>query len=250
MYNNPPRTGQPMTGQQMPPSVALYPTGIRSLDAILGGGLAQGCNVLVHGDPLCGKKPLLMQFLYEGLLMNVPGAFVLTDYGYEDWKRMMGTSGWALGNFEQSGLLEIVDCYSKQYDPNLQDAGFMHYADSPSALSSISLKLGSAQEKLASFSPMHRIAFHSISTIMEDAGEQTAFSFMQFITGKARHQGATAMYAIEKGMHERKDVAMIEHLMDAVIEFEENRVCVRGPMSASKGWHGFEVTPQGIIIGR
>lgn len=241
---------QPQINQPPPVGEPLYPTGLPSLDAILGGGLPHACNILVHGDPMCGKKPLMMQFMHEGLRMNVPGIFVLTDYGYEDWKRMMGSSGWALEYFEKGGLLEVVDCYSRQYDPNLQESPFLHFADSPSALSSVSLKLGHVQERLAAYSPMHRLAFHSLSTILEESGAQTAFNFVQFLTGKARHHGAMALYAIEKGMHEQKDITMIEHLMDGVIDFEENRVCVRGLMNASKGWHGFEVTQQGIIIGR
>lgn len=228
----------------------LYPTGMPSLDAILGGGLPHTCNVLLYGEPMCGKKPLLMQFIYEGLRMNVPGIFVLTDYGYEDWKRMMYASGWLLEYFERSNMLEVIDCYSKQYDPNLQDTGFLSYVDSPSALSQISLCISRSQERLAQYSPMHRLAFHSLSTIVEDAGTQVSSEFVQAIAGKCRHHGAAALYALEKGMHEQKDASSIGRLMDGSIEFDENRIFVRGLLSASRGWHNFEVTQQGIIIGR
>jgi len=239
---------QPMGAQAQ--GEMLYPIGIPSLDAILGGGLPQTCNLLLYGEPMCGKKPLLMQFVYEGLRMNIPGIFVLTDYGYEDWKRMMYASGWLLEYFERSNLIEVIDCYSKQYDPNLQDAGFLSYADSPSALSQISLCISRSQERLAAYSPMHRLAFHSLSTIMEDTGAQIASDFVQAIAGKCRHHGATAMFALEKGMHDQKDFSTIEHLMDGTMEFDENRIFVKGLLSASRGWHNFEVTPQGIIIGR
>ncbi|MCX6769694.1 MAG: circadian clock protein KaiC, partial [Candidatus Micrarchaeota archaeon] len=49
------------------PSDLVFPTGIASLDDILGGGVPTSGNILIYGDPLCGKKPLLMQFIYEGL---------------------------------------------------------------------------------------------------------------------------------------------------------------------------------------
>ena len=74
----------------------LLPTGIKSLDEILGGGLPMAGNVLLDGDPLCGKKPLMMQFVWEGLRMNIPGIFVLTDYGFAEWKTMMESSGWKI----------------------------------------------------------------------------------------------------------------------------------------------------------
>ncbi|VVB58234.1 Circadian clock protein kinase KaiC [Candidatus Anstonella stagnisolia] len=244
--------GQPMRQPQMPQAQGemLYPIGIPSLDAILGGGLPQTCNLLLYGEPMCGKKPLLMQFVYEGLRMNIPGIFVLTDYGYEDWKRMMYASGWLLEYFERSNLIEVIDCYSKQYDPHLQDAGFLSYVDSPSALSQISLCITRSQERLAAYSPMHRLAFHSLSTIIEDAGTQIASDFVQTIAGKCRHHGAMAMFALEKGMHDQKDVSAMEHLMDGAMEFDENRISIRGLLAASRGWHNFEVTQQGIIIGR
>ena len=68
------------------PSDLLMPTGIKTLDKVLGGGLPVAGNVLLLGDPLCGKKPMMMQFLYEGLKMNIPGIFVLTDFGFRNGK--------------------------------------------------------------------------------------------------------------------------------------------------------------------
>ena len=76
----------------------------------MGGGLPTQGNVLLFGDPLCGKKPLLMQFIYEGLKMNIPGIFVLTDFGFPEWKAMMGSSGWDTAKFEENGMLQVIDC--------------------------------------------------------------------------------------------------------------------------------------------
>ncbi|MEM4348221.1 MAG: RAD55 family ATPase [Candidatus Anstonellaceae archaeon] len=229
------------------PADLLLPTGIKNLDDILGGGLPLQSNVMLYGDPLCGKKPLLMQFIYEGLKMNIPGIFVLVDYGFEEWKGMMESSGWELNQYEQNGLLQVIDCYSKQFDSSLEDEGIVSYVVG-NDLSSISMNLSALQDQIAQIAENHRLGFHSISSLLETNSPEAVFRFMQFITGKARRSGCTAMYVVEKGMHDEKHVRMLEHLMDGVIEFSEDKLRVRGLMGASSSYHHYEIGPNGLII--
>jgi KaiC/GvpD/RAD55 family RecA-like ATPase len=214
----------------------------------LGGGLPPAGNLLLYGDPLCGKKPLMMQFVYQGLRMNIPGIFVLTDFGFEDWRGMMAQSGWDITEFEESGLLQVVDCYSKQYNPKLVDSGIVTYVDGSSDLSAISMQLSGLQEQIAQISTNHRLGFHTVSSLLETNQPESVFRFMQFITGKFRRMGANAVYVVEKGMHDEKHVRMIEHLMDGVVEFNEDKIRVRGLMGASPYWHSYEIGADGIKI--
>lgn len=226
----------------------LCPTGIRSLDRLLGGGMPSAGNILVYGDPLCGKKPLMMQFVYEGLKMDVPGIFVLTDYGFSDWKAMMAQSGWDISEYEKNGLLQVIDCYSKQFSPNLEDSGIVTYVDGLSNLSSISLPLSNLQEQILAVTNNHRLGFHSLSSLLETNSPESVFQFIQFLAGKFRRVGATALYALEKGMHDERHIKMIEHLMDGVIEFNEDKLRVKGLMGASPEWHYYEIKSDGIQI--
>jgi len=222
--------------------------GIPGLDEILGGGLPQQSNVLLYGEPLCGKKPLAMQFVYEGLKKDIPGIFVLTDYGWEDWKGKMALSGWDLAPFEETGMVQVIDCYSKQFDPSLEDAGVVSYAENPAALSSISLHIARVQDQLVDTFDNHRLVFHSISTILKETDSATFFRFMQFAVGKYRREGATAMYVVERGMHDERDVKMMEHLVDGVIEFETDKIRARGLPGSSNTWHHYEISDKGIVI--
>lgn len=226
----------------------VFPTGIASLDAVLGGGLMASGNVLLYGDPLCGKKPLLMQFVYEGLKMNIPGIFVLTDFGFAEWRTMMGSSGWGISQYEKNGMLQVIDCYSRQFDPSLADEGIVTYVERPGDLSEISMKLSFLQGQIAEVAENHRLGFHSISSLLEASTSESVFRFMQFVTGKFRRMGASAMYVMEKGMHEEQQVRMTEHLMDGVIEFSEDKMRTRGLMGASAAWHKYELTQSGIRI--
>jgi KaiC/GvpD/RAD55 family RecA-like ATPase len=230
------------------PSDVLLPTGIKSLDKVLGGGLPVAGNVLLLGDPLCGKKPIMMQFIYEGLKMNIPGIFVLTDFGFQEWKTMMKSSAWDISEYEKNGLLQVIDCYSKTFDPSLQDEGIVVYASGAADLSEISLQLTGLQSQIVQVAENHRLGIHSLSSLLETNPPDAVYRFLQFITGKFRRVGATAMYALEKGMHDEKVEKMVEHLMDCVIEFHEDNLRIRGLTGISQAWHRYEITDRGVRI--
>ncbi len=229
------------------PSDLLMPTGIKTLDKVLGGGLPVAGNVLLLGDPLCGKKPMMMQFLYEGLKMNIPGIFVLTDFGFSEWKSMMGGSGWDISEYEKNGLLQIIDCYSKSFDAGLQDEGIVVYAGG-SDLSEISMQLTGLQGQIMQIADNHRLGIHSLSSLLETNPPETVYRFLQFTTGRFRRAGATAMYALEKGMHDEKDEKMVEHLMDCVFEFNEDSMRIRGLQGVAQTWHKYQIGDKGVVI--
>jgi len=41
---------------------------------------------------------------------------------------------------------------------------------------------------------------------------------------------------------------MVEHLMDGVIEFNDDKLRVRGMMGASDSWHKYELSDKGVKI--
>ncbi|MCL6088569.1 MAG: RAD55 family ATPase [Candidatus Marsarchaeota archaeon] len=223
-------------------------TGVPGLDQLLGGGLPARANLLLYGEPLCGKKIMAMQYIYQGLVEETPGIFVLTDFGYLDWRVKMAALGMDLAPFEQSGLIQVIDCYSRQLEPALQDAGVVSYAASPAALSSISMHIARVQDELVKSFPQHRLAFHSLSSLLKETDSPTAFRFMQFVVGKFRREGATAMYLMEKGMHDEKDVKMVEHLMDGVIEFDAGKLRIKGMGMTADTWYHYYISDQGLMI--
>jgi KaiC/GvpD/RAD55 family RecA-like ATPase len=225
-------------------NLSLIPT----LDKLLGGGLNPGSNILLYGEPLCGKKLLLMQYIYEGLRSQTPGIFVLTDFGYLEWKKRMKNSGWDIEMYEQNGMVQAIDCFSRQFEPSLKTGGNISFANGPAALSNISLHIAKIQDMIVQEFPQHRFALHSLSSLLEENDEQTFFRFLQFMTGRFRREGAISFFTLEKGMHDQKQVTMIEHLMDGIIEFENGKLRAKGIAGADESWYPYEVTLQGIKI--
>lgn len=197
-------------------------TSIKELDELVGGGIKPGSNILIYGPPLTGKAILLMKWVYGGAKHNTPGAFVLTDYTYTDWKKRMLDNSMPITSFEQKGLVKYIDCYSKQCSADLPHPDdSVIYVNTPTALNEISISLSKVQVGFIEKSEYHRIAFHSLSSIMESVNPQTTFRFLQFVIGRLRKAGATTFFTLEKGMHEEKNVNMVKHLMDGFIEIDE-----------------------------
>lgn len=230
------------------PTEKKYMIGIPTLDGLLGGGLNPGSNILLFGEPLCGKKLILMQYIYEGLRSQTPGIFVLTDFGYQEWKNRMKNSGWDLNEYEKSGMVQAIDCFSRQFEPSLKSGGNISFANGPAALSNISLHIAKVQDMIVQEFPHHRFALHSLSSLLEENDEQTFFRFLQFMTGRFRREGAISMFTLEKGMHDSKQVKMIEHLMDGIIEFEDGKLRVRGFAGSDGKWHPYQITEQGLRV--
>ncbi len=225
-------------------------TGVKGLDIVLGGGLEAPSNILIYGSPMCGKRPLLMELMYHGMKQGIPVIYVLTDFGYGDWKAMMLKTGENVDEFEKKGLVHVIDCYTKQFNMSVRDTDFVSYADSATALSSISLKISRVADAVCETEcPMgFRVGFHSLSTLFETLPASSVFKFIQFIIGKFRNSGATVFFVLEKGMHDDKTVTMVRHLMDGVIEFEYDKISILGVIGADRETHNFKMSSEGFEV--
>lgn len=85
------------------------PTGIESLDQLLGGGLPDGNSLLVQGAPGTGKTILGMQFLQAGIeQFKEPGMFVTFEEHPRRLYRDARALGWDFEAYEKAGKLIVV----------------------------------------------------------------------------------------------------------------------------------------------
>ncbi len=85
-------------------------TGIPGLDSILSGGLREGMNVVLSGQPGSGKTTLGMQFLYYGAKdFDESGIFVTLSESPNSIKNNFMSYGWDIQNLIEQGKIIIID---------------------------------------------------------------------------------------------------------------------------------------------
>jgi len=83
--------------------------GIRSLDAMICGGLLPGSANLLEGAPGTGKTTLGMQFIYNGITMfGEPGLIITFEEFPQQYYHDAIQFGWDLKKLENEGKLRVV----------------------------------------------------------------------------------------------------------------------------------------------
>src|SRR5438552_2474511 len=98
-------------------------TGIKGLDAILGGGIPRGNLILVEGAVGTGKTTLGVEFVYRGAIeFNEPGLIVLFEVSPDKLIRDAALFGWDLLELERQGRLKIVFTTRRVFEQEMQQA--------------------------------------------------------------------------------------------------------------------------------
>ncbi len=96
-------------------SLNIKPTGIESLDELLGGGVPAGWFVVMRGGAGVGKTTLGVQFLLEGILkFHEPGLLVTFNEPFLALDAIMRNFGWDLSSLQQMGELTVLDFSSTE----------------------------------------------------------------------------------------------------------------------------------------
>lgn len=195
------------------------PTGIKRLDQLLGGGIAQGGAVLVYGPPFLGKEVLARRFFQTTVEAGNPGVYVLTNAASGDVRRQMATSP-HYAQAEAQHMARFIDTYSRSIgaEDGFRDA---EYLDGALDLNGITLAVNKVQADIIADHDAHAFVLDSISTLVAYSNPATAFRFLQTLIGRTRRVGATGLFLMDQGMHAEADVQMFKHLMTGVIEVRD-----------------------------
>ncbi len=86
------------------------PTGIESLDKLLGGGIPRGAVVLLAGNPGTGKTTIAAKILYEAMKRyNDPTMYISFVQSYRDFISQMTSIGMDFRELEAKGLFHYVE---------------------------------------------------------------------------------------------------------------------------------------------
>ena len=83
-------------------------TGIRELDALMGGGIPEGDSLLVAGPSGAGKTVLGIQFIAEGLERGEPGIVAMFEERPNEFMQRAASFGFDLDKNLQDGSLKLI----------------------------------------------------------------------------------------------------------------------------------------------
>ncbi len=174
---------------------------------------------IVISLPLGGKKKFIYQQIKEKLENKEPVILLLTDSSPEDIKKDLMKNRIFYG--ANKGLLKFVDCYSQQAGNNVQDSEEIRRISGPLALNEISIALAQMEAEIYKASKNHMIIFDSLSTLLMYSNPQMVGRFLQILIAKIKNAGGSVLFTLEEGMHDKKDMITIEHLMQAIIHLRK-----------------------------
>jgi KaiC/GvpD/RAD55 family RecA-like ATPase len=217
------------------PAKNLIKTGIKNLDIALGGGIPIGSMVLVGGVPHTGKKPLLMKLAHTNRKKGI--IFIITDFGVNSWTKMGENS-----NLNLRENVYYIDCFSKQYPSSPPMEGVI-YIEYPYTLTDISIKLEDLLSELKSKGMTPIVIFHSLSTLIQNFGGIETYKFLQFLVGRLRSEGITAIFSVQ--FTDERIARDMEGLADYVIEMRDGKLKVSG-FKTINDWISYKITKKGI----
>ena len=97
--------------------------------------------------------------------------------------------------------------------------------ENPSDLTGVGIELSELLSGMASAADDDEeiaVCFNSITSLLQYADVQRAFRFLHVITGRVKTVGGVGHYHIDPEAHDRKTLATLKGLFDAVVEIDED----------------------------
>lgn len=173
--------------------------------------LPKRAAVLVVGNPRGEKAIFTNQFIADGIEKNEGIIYFVSNTFPEDVAERIV---YAVGSNAKN--LRIIDCYTLHSGISKQDENGVLRVSGPYALNEISIALLKLLKELRS--PV-RVIFDSLSTLLLHNKISEIEDFLGLNIRKLKTANATTLLLLEEGVHDTKEIALMESMTDATIRF-------------------------------
>ncbi len=199
-------------------------SGIKELDALLGGGLPKGSNILLMGPLGTGKSTMSRKFILEGLHNKERCMFVTIDDSPKLIRDKLSSSlEIDIAEYEELDLFSIVDAYSwssgaSERKEKYRIEGILDLNQFSMIISDSGQNIGqSIQSKLGG-----RRIFDSISSLLVNFDLSMAQRFLSQLARTSIAFGmVNTVFVLEEGTVSEYVLNNIKYIMDGVIETKE-----------------------------
>ncbi len=212
-------------------------TGVADLDIILEGGYFNPGNIILIGPSGIEKTALGYHFVSTG-----ENAYIICgNTSPADIINKASTFGINLTNSK------FIDCYTATLggaEPPSTDK--IKIVPGPSALNDISLAINEAIRE--SNGKKMRVVFDTLSTFVLYNSQDSMRKFLSVIEGRLKTAGATTLYLVDEGVHDRQLVSVLQQGMDEVFTIADKTGKLALVVPGVDMPLPIKVGPAGIII--
>ena len=187
-------------------------TGIADLDLIMEGGYPTPANIVLIGPS--GMEKATFSYHFAAAAGADENAYIVCgNASAKDIISKASTMGLDLSR------AHFIDCYSATLGKPPAPSENVTVVDGPSALNDISLALNEAIR--TSQGKKMRVVFDTLSTFVLYNSKDSMRKFLSVIEGRLKSAGATTMYLIDEGVHDKQLLSLLEAGMDSKYELAE-----------------------------
>jgi KaiC/GvpD/RAD55 family RecA-like ATPase len=189
-------------------------TGIADLDIILEGGYFNPGNIVMIGPSGIEKAA----FAYHFAASVGPNENAYVICGNSSPADIINKAS-TLGINLNKPNISFIDCYSATLGKADETNPKIKVVSGPGALNDVSLMLNDAIKDSAG--KKMRVVFDTLSTFVLYNPQDSIRKFLSVIEGRLKSVGATAIYLVDDGVHDKQVLSLIEHGMDETYTIED-----------------------------
>jgi len=190
-------------------------SGIADLDIILEGGYFNPGNLVFIGPS--GMEKAAFAYHFAAAAGKDENAYIIC--GNSSPADIINKASTVGVNLRKPNIL-FIDCYSQTLGKvEEKETPGVRMVMGPGALNDISLMLNEAIKE--SSGKKMRVVFDTLSTFVLYNPQDSMRKFLSVIEGRLKTVGATAIYLIDEGVHDKQTLSLIEHGMDGTCTLED-----------------------------
>ncbi|OGS49780.1 MAG: hypothetical protein A3K65_01165, partial [Euryarchaeota archaeon RBG_16_68_12] len=197
-------------------------SGIDGFDALVGGGLPEGASIVLRGPSGNEKDTFALQFLVEGLRSGEAAVIVVSSSSPKQYLESLSKHGVDVREAVAGNRLKIVDWHSYQEESIAGVEERDHVFRCSVDLTNVGIALSRA---LATLAPglSKRAVLEILSPALQVFELGAVYAFAQSSKAKLARHDVTALFLLEKEMHDPAPVSSVSQPFDGVIEIDRRR---------------------------
>jgi KaiC/GvpD/RAD55 family RecA-like ATPase len=216
-------------------------TGIADFDIILEGGYFNPGNILMEGPS--GIEKSAFAYHFAGAAAKENAYIICGNSSPADIIKKAGTIGINLNKDN----IRFIDCYSQTLGKgDLTSSEKIKIVPGPGALNDISLMINEAVSE--SSGKRIRLVFDTLSTFVIYNPRDSMKKFLSIMQGRLKSAGATAIYLIDEGVHDKQTLSLLGQGMDETFTITDSGSNTTISIPDIDMAVPFRVGPTGIVL--